>query len=144
MTDQETDLALEKSTAVPMETDQGSEMTDQQQVADTTSDQLQLEPSAASTAYSVFIPNFEQEKEATLISSSFDRYNDTIRNSLEKDVAVIQQKVNLPCQLQSNNFFRNAKWSPDGSCLLTNSADDVIRLFQLYDKPFSCERRKCG
>lgn len=79
--------------------------------------------------YSLFIPDVS--KPFTLISSTLDRYNDSVPNSLKKDLSIIQQKVNLNCQTGSNNFFRNAKWSPDGSYLLTNSADDVIRLFQL-------------
>jgi len=28
-----------------------------------------------------------------------------------------------------NNFLKNVKWAPDGSCLLTNSDDNVVRLF---------------
>ncbi|ORY06980.1 WD40 repeat-like protein [Basidiobolus meristosporus CBS 931.73] len=30
-----------------------------------------------------------------------------------------------------SNFFKSAKWSPDGSCLLTSTNDDVIRLLEL-------------
>ncbi|CEP10569.1 hypothetical protein [Parasitella parasitica] len=84
---------------------------------------------AATAGYTVFFPNFTEP--CTLISSTGDRYNDTIRNSLAKDADIIQQKVNLEHQSSNNNFFRNTKWSPDGSCLLTNNADDVLRLFQL-------------
>lgn len=61
------------------------------------------------TAYSVFVPDFEQPS-CTLISSTLDRYNDTIKNSLEKDLGLIQQKVNLSLQADNNNFYRNAKW----------------------------------
>ncbi|GAN04172.1 WD domain, G-beta repeat-containing protein [Mucor ambiguus] len=84
---------------------------------------------AAMNGYTVFIPNFTEP--CTLISSTDDRYNDTIQQSLVKDTAIIQQKVDTEQQSINNNFFRNAKWSPDGSCLLTNNADDVVRLFQL-------------
>jgi WD40 repeat protein len=79
--------------------------------------------------YSVFIPDTTQPY--VLISSTADRYNDTVPNALKKDKHVMQQMID-PC-LQSGNsdFFRNVKWSPDGTFLLTNSADDVIRLFQL-------------
>ncbi|CAO3643036.1 unnamed protein product [Mucor hiemalis] len=84
----------------------------------------------ASTGYTLFVPDLTSSL-PTLISSTGNRYNDSIRNSLEKDMNVIQQRVNLTLQTEANNFYRNAKWSPDGSCLLTSSADDVIRLFQL-------------
>lgn len=62
----------------------------------------------AATGYTVFIPNFTEP--CTLISSTGDRYNDTIRNSLTKDIDIIQQSVNLEQQSTNNNFYRNAKW----------------------------------
>ncbi|ESO92885.1 hypothetical protein LOTGIDRAFT_120154 [Lottia gigantea] len=38
---------------------------------------------------------------------------------------------------KENNFIKGCKWSPDGSCLLTNSDDNILRLFntppQIYD-----------
>lgn len=72
----------------------------------------QAEATAAATdtmnGYTVFIPNFTEPW--TLISSTGDRYNDTIQQSLIKDAAIIQQKVNTEQQSTSNNFFRNAKW----------------------------------
>lgn len=30
---------------------------------------------------------------------------------------------------QWENFFRSVEWSPDGTCLITNSADNCIRTF---------------
>eukprot|EP00051_Salpingoeca_urceolata_P021358 m.333964 g.333964 ORF g.333964 m.333964 type:complete len:436 (-) comp19782_c0_seq6:29-1336(-) len=30
-----------------------------------------------------------------------------------------------------NNFLKGCKWAPDGSCLLTNSEDNVLRIFNL-------------
>ena len=32
---------------------------------------------------------------------------------------------------QTNNYLKGCKWSPDGSCLLTNSEDHCLRLFNL-------------
>ncbi|XP_010686286.1 uncharacterized protein LOC104900548 [Beta vulgaris subsp. vulgaris] len=32
-----------------------------------------------------------------------------------------------------NNFFKSVKWSPDGSCFLTSSDDNTLRLFSLPD-----------
>ncbi|XP_074657964.1 telomerase Cajal body protein 1-like [Tubulanus polymorphus] len=34
-------------------------------------------------------------------------------------------------QNTTNNFLKGCKWSPDGSCILTNSDDNVLRLFNL-------------
>lgn len=58
--------------------------------------------------YSVFIPDFN--KDLSLASSSLDRYNDSIRDCLEKDLDLIQQNVNLQDQSEQNNFFKNTKW----------------------------------
>lgn len=63
----------------------------------------------ATTGYTLFVPDLTSSP-PTLISSTGDRYNDSIRNSLEKDMNVIQQKVNLTLQTEANNFYRNAKW----------------------------------
>ncbi|OBZ90666.1 Telomerase Cajal body protein 1 [Choanephora cucurbitarum] len=80
-------------------------------------------------SYSLFVPDLSQP--CHLIGSTADRYNDSVRHCLAKDSHLIQQTVDLEQQSTGNNYFRNAKWSPDGSFLLTNSADDVLRLFQL-------------
>ncbi|CAH8444916.1 unnamed protein product [Schistosoma turkestanicum] len=39
-----------------------------------------------------------------------------------------QLSENLPL---SNNYLRGCLWSPDGSCILTNSHDNILRLFNL-------------
>ncbi|XP_020822083.2 telomerase Cajal body protein 1 [Phascolarctos cinereus] len=33
--------------------------------------------------------------------------------------------------LQPENFLKGCKWAPDGSCLLTNSADNTLRIYNL-------------
>ncbi|CAM0142304.1 unnamed protein product [Umbelopsis sp. WA50703] len=35
------------------------------------------------------------------------------------------------------NFFKSCKWSPDGSCVLTNSNDNIARVFQPSAEVFS-------
>lgn len=72
---------------------------------------LQEQPAvtSATTTYSVFVPDFTIPT-GTIISSTFDRYNESIRSSLEKDIDIIQQKVDLSLQTESNDFFRNVKW----------------------------------
>lgn len=74
---------------------------------ETTKDEVSMETVAM--GYTVFVPNLK-DTTCTLISSTMDRYNDTIKNSLEKDLDIIQQKVNLSLQTEGNNFYRNAKW----------------------------------
>ncbi|KAI8060117.1 WD40-repeat-containing domain protein [Gongronella butleri] len=37
---------------------------------------------------------------------------------------------------RANNFFKVAKWSPDGACLLTNSEDRVVRVFEVPQHVF--------
>ncbi|XP_058415790.1 telomerase Cajal body protein 1 isoform X3 [Diceros bicornis minor] len=32
---------------------------------------------------------------------------------------------------QSENFLKGCKWAPDGSCILTNSADNILRIYNL-------------
>ncbi|KAJ3291936.1 Telomerase Cajal body protein 1 [Borealophlyctis nickersoniae] len=34
-------------------------------------------------------------------------------------------------ELEETNFFKGAKWSPDGTCLLSSSNDDVLRIFEV-------------
>lgn len=34
--------------------------------------------------------------------------------------------------LKEGNLFRNAQWSPDGSCILSNTNDNLLRLYSLY------------
>ncbi|KAI8977912.1 WD40-repeat-containing domain protein [Pilobolus umbonatus] len=82
------------------------------------------------TGYSVFIPDFQQGP-CSLVSSTLDRYTTSMKECLEQDMSLLHQPIDLAIQSDSYNYFRNAKWSPDGSCLLTNSADNIIRLFQL-------------
>jgi len=31
-----------------------------------------------------------------------------------------------------NQYFKSAGWSPDGTCVITNSADNHIRTFVMY------------
>ncbi|CAI9736796.1 telomerase Cajal body protein 1-like [Octopus vulgaris] len=40
---------------------------------------------------------------------------------------------------KENNFLKGCKWAPDGSCLLTNSEDQCLRLFNLPEKIYNGE-----
>ncbi|KAL0085950.1 hypothetical protein F4703DRAFT_1566785 [Phycomyces blakesleeanus] len=81
------------------------------------------------TGYSVF--EHDPSVPCTLLSSTFDRYNTSVKQTLEAESYLVQQDIEKQNMPGVNNFFRNAKWSPDGTCLLSNSEDDIIRLFNL-------------
>lgn len=38
---------------------------------------------------------------------------------------------------RSENFLKGCKWAPDGSCILTNSADNVLRIYNLPPELYS-------
>lgn len=46
-------------------------------------------------------------------------------NGVEK---VQENEASKPIEL-TNNFYKEAQWSPDGTCLITNSADNSIRTY---------------
>ncbi|XP_057962800.1 uncharacterized protein LOC131154204 isoform X2 [Malania oleifera] len=43
-----------------------------------------------------------------------------------------------------NNFLKGVKWSPDGSCFLTSSEDNTLRVFTLPDSVSSCHGNACS
>ncbi|ORX65383.1 WD40 repeat-like protein [Anaeromyces robustus] len=59
----------------------------------------------------------------------------------EKTLRSISPYSNPRCSTQNyvdyetkfNNYFKNAKWSPDGLCILSSSNDNILRLFELPD-----------
>ncbi|KAI8371379.1 WD40-repeat-containing domain protein [Radiomyces spectabilis] len=98
---------------------------------------VEITEASAPSGFSMFIHDVAQP--CTLVASTGDRYNTTVQQSLSNEVHLIQQRASPSNVHEANNFFRNAKWSPDGTCLLTNSEDDVVRLFNmppgLYGSP---------
>ncbi len=42
-----------------------------------------------------------------------------------------------PQKYGNNNFLKGCKWSPDGSCILTNSEDRTLRVFTLKSETFA-------
>ncbi|XP_007523444.1 telomerase Cajal body protein 1 [Erinaceus europaeus] len=38
---------------------------------------------------------------------------------------------------QRENFLKGCKWAPDGSCILTNSADNILRIYNLPSELYS-------
>lgn len=45
-------------------------------------------------------------------------------NRIEADFSASETKT------PTNNFLKGVKWSPDGTCLLSNSDDNILRLFE--------------
>ncbi|SAL95021.1 hypothetical protein [Absidia glauca] len=68
----------------------------------------------------------------TCLASTQTRYNLTIDES-----AALDRPLNASSQhsttrtTDTNNFFKSCQWSPDGTCLLTNSEDRIIRVFDI-------------
>ncbi|OUM65400.1 hypothetical protein PIROE2DRAFT_7610 [Piromyces sp. E2] len=77
--------------------------------------------SLTSQEFTYQYPIYEFKKETTL--SSTDPYFNP-RCSTQNDF------LNNP---QLNNYFKSAKWSPDGTCILSSSNDNNLRLFELPD-----------
>ncbi|CAH8480739.1 unnamed protein product [Heterobilharzia americana] len=48
-----------------------------------------------------------------------------------KVIACADAEFRLSAKSPSDNYLRGCLWSPDGSCILTNSHDNVLRLFNL-------------
>ncbi|XP_044462010.1 telomerase Cajal body protein 1 [Mangifera indica] len=46
--------------------------------------------------------------------------------------------------LIANNFLKGIKWSPDGSCFLTNSEDNTLRVFSLPDNEGGYDINACS
>ncbi|XP_023369771.1 telomerase Cajal body protein 1 isoform X2 [Otolemur garnettii] len=42
---------------------------------------------------------------------------------------------------QPENFLKGCKWAPDGSCILTNSADNILRIYNLPPELYSEEEQ---
>ncbi|SZE99482.1 unnamed protein product [Blumeria hordei] len=70
-----------------------------------------------------------------LVASTRDLYCCSILESQKRDVKKSQDDLNLDygkkdvAENHESNFFKGAKWSPDGTTILTSSADNTIRTF---------------
>ena len=57
-----------------------------------------------------------------------DEYNSFDVNLLSKAEKEFENSA-----LGLDNFLKGCKWSPDGTCILTNSDDSVLRIFDLNE-----------
>src|SRR4051812_27479388 len=46
--------------------------------------------------------------------------------------SMISSTFSIESKKLLHNFSKSTKWSPDGSCLLTNSEDNILRLYEWY------------
>ncbi|CAG8785923.1 1413_t:CDS:2, partial [Acaulospora morrowiae] len=81
--------------------------------------------------YQVFQYDFSQH--IISLCSTKKSFNQTVCESLqrfwnklekEKDISYISNG-------SEENFFKVARWSPDGTCILTSSNDNILRIFDL-------------
>lgn len=66
------------------------------------------------------------------LASTQTRYNLTIDESVALDQPPnASSQHSISSTIHTNNFFKSCQWSPDGTCLLTNSEDRIIRVFDM-------------
>lgn len=70
----------------------------------------------------------------SLVALSIPRHNMStprcVASTLDIDTERSHESEDSPIpDVSGNNFYKEAQWSPDGTCLITNSADNGIRTF---------------
>lgn len=93
-------------------------------------------------------------EDCSLISDSDDDFKDNLSNTYTNSYYEVEYNLtNTPYQITGswkefnccsrNNFTRGCKWAPDGSCILTCSNDNNLRIFnlpsQLWDSSQWCD-----
>ncbi|CAG8433432.1 1776_t:CDS:10 [Diversispora eburnea] len=85
--------------------------------------------------YQIFQYDFSQS--LTSLYSTKQLFNQTVWESLRNNGNIKKENElsYIPNGLE-DNFFKAAKWSPDGSCILTSSNDNILRVFDLNSNVF--------
>ncbi|KAL1926903.1 hypothetical protein VTP01DRAFT_5233 [Rhizomucor pusillus] len=91
------------------------------------------------TQYAFFQHDFTSSP-AQLLATTGSKYNTSIVQTLEDEKDILQQRIQQFNIHDGNNHFRNVKWSPDGTYLLSNSNDNVLRLFSLPYEAYEQEK----
>ncbi|KAI9794427.1 MAG: hypothetical protein M1816_005497 [Peltula sp. TS41687] len=72
------------------------------------------------------------------VASTGPLYHGTVQESLRREAQTLNQAATREgnddthtSAGEESNFFKSAQWSPDGTCILTNSEDNRIRTFVL-------------
>ncbi|KAI7876711.1 hypothetical protein K492DRAFT_20387 [Lichtheimia hyalospora FSU 10163] len=79
-------------------------------------------------AYMIYNHNFKDEP-CRLVATTGAHYNATVHIILATETSILQHPLKETRPYNDNDYFKNVKWSPDGSCLLSNSNDNTLRLF---------------
>lgn len=120
---------------------------------DMKNDEEQTLIETSSTEY-VFVANEETYQKETsklatdlstelIIDSSSDREECNLNKRQEKEIKISasnsselkSNKADFKCtsistgEYQNSNFLKGCKWSPDGTCIITNSSDSVLRIY---------------
>ncbi|CAG8604158.1 19217_t:CDS:2, partial [Gigaspora rosea] len=76
-----------------------------------------------------YYQTFQYDFSKSLISlcSTKNLFNQTVSQSLQKMFDANQQELGYIPNGSEGNFFKTAKWSPDGTCILTSSNDNTLR-----------------
>lgn len=84
-------------------------------------------------AYMVYNHNVKDES-CRLVATTGAHYNTTVHIILATEASILQHPLKETRPYNDNDYFKNVKWSPDGTCLLSNSNDNTLRLFNTpYD-----------
>nr|XP_033780393.1 telomerase Cajal body protein 1 [Geotrypetes seraphini]XP_033780394.1 telomerase Cajal body protein 1 [Geotrypetes seraphini]XP_033780395.1 telomerase Cajal body protein 1 [Geotrypetes seraphini] len=102
---------------------------------------LAVEPPVADRAeQEVLLQQSAESEELPLSEGSCRESTEGLYFSLGYDF------THIPCMLTGSrteysdvfeNFLKGCKWAPDGSCLLTNSADNILRIYNLPPELYS-------
>ncbi|CDH57186.1 telomerase cajal body protein 1-like [Lichtheimia corymbifera JMRC:FSU:9682] len=79
-------------------------------------------------AYMVYSHNVKDES-CRLVATTGSHYNTTVHIILATEASILQHPLKETRPYNDNDYFKNVKWSPDGTCLLSNSNDNTLRLF---------------
>lgn len=52
--------------------------------------------------------------------------------SAQQDLKLLARSAEYDRRRQNSNYLKGVKWSPDGTCIMTTSADKKVRVFMLY------------
>ncbi|CAI2175811.1 1769_t:CDS:10 [Funneliformis geosporum] len=79
--------------------------------------------------FSIFQFDFTQK--LSLVCSTKKQFSSSVLDCLNHSKMFEKLEDMYIPNASEGNFFKNAKWSPDGACLLTSSNDNILRIFDL-------------
>ncbi|GBB96214.1 hypothetical protein RclHR1_02700016 [Rhizophagus clarus] len=79
--------------------------------------------------FSIF--QYDFTRELSSVCSTKMQFSSSVLESLKRIKIFEKLEDTYIPNASEENFFKNAKWSPDGSCILTSTNDNVLRIFDL-------------